>query len=55
LTSIKNEHGRDVARVVQRTIALAGVGDDLGGHSLPAGFVAAAVQKTMPEVGHQSR
>lgn len=52
--------GRDIARVVQRTIALAGVAGDFGGHSLRAGFVTAAAQKKVPEVdimrvtGHRS-
>ena len=52
--------GRDIARVVQRTIALAGVEGDFVGHSLRAGFVTAAAQKKVPEVdimrvtGHRS-
>ncbi len=52
--------GRDIARVVQRTIALAGVDGNFGGHSLRAGFVTAAAQKKIPEVdimrvtGHRS-
>jgi len=40
--------GRDIARVVQRTIALAGVEGDFGGHSLGAGFVTAAAQRRCP-------
>jgi integrase len=52
--------GRDIARVVQRAITLAGVEGDFGGHSLRAGFVTAAAQKKVPEVdimrvtGHRS-
>jgi integrase len=52
--------GRDIARVVQRTTALAGVEGDFAGHSLRAGFVTAAAQKKVPEVdimrvtGHRS-
>ena len=37
--------GRDIARVVQRAIALPGVEGDFAGHSLRAGFVTAASQK----------
>jgi hypothetical protein len=52
--------GHDIARVIQRTIALAGVEGDFAGHSLRAGFVTAAAQKKVSEVnimrvtGHRS-
>ncbi len=42
--------GRDIARVVQRAIALPGVEGDFAGHSLRAGFVTAASQKKVPKV-----
>jgi len=52
--------GRDIARLVQRTIKLAGIDGDFAGHGLRAGFVTAAAQKKVPEVdimrvtGHRS-
>jgi hypothetical protein len=52
--------GRDIARVVQRTIALAGVEGNFAGHNLRVGFVTSAALKKVPEVdimrimGHRS-
>ncbi len=52
--------GRDVARILQHAITLAGVEGDFAAHSLRAGFVTSAAQKKIPEVdimrvtGHRS-
>ncbi len=52
--------GRDVARILQFAIALAGLDGDFAAHSLRAGFVTSAAQKKIPEVdimrvtGHRS-
>jgi integrase len=52
--------GRDVARLLQRLTARAGLAGDFSGHSLRAGFVTSAAAKGVPEIriqdttGHRS-
>ena len=52
--------GRDVARIVQRLVAAAGLEGDFAAHSLRAGFVTSAARKKVPEIdiarvtGHRS-
>ena len=52
--------GRDVARIVQRLAAAAGLDGDFAAHSLRAGFVTSAARKKVPEIdiarvtGHRS-